>query len=205
MLSGPDGSGKSTLSNALFIKLESYGFNVSQKWLRFNHYTAKFVNLIGRISKKSYYEEYEWGSLGYHNYNGAIGYFYIFSVYLDHTFFTYFLKKRIFKKQNIYIIDRFIIDIMADLIVDTSKSEIIFFLFGPFLKKELNESNAFILTCDKDIVIKRRPDVIDDKSYLKKISAYKQIALRFDIGVLDTGSMSIDMLVSKLTKDLINK
>lgn len=205
MLSGPDGSGKSTLSNALCNKLESYGINVSQKWLRFNHYTAKFVNLIGRLSKKSYYEEYEWGSLGYHNYNGIIGYFYIFSVFIDHIFFTYFLKKRILKKQNIYIIDRFIIDIIADLIVDTSKSKIIFFFFGAFLKKELNESNAFILSCDKEIVFNRRPDIIDDKSYLKKISAYKQIALEFEIDVLDTGRMSIDMIVSKLTKDLINK
>ena len=104
-------------------------------------------------------------------------------------------------KQN-YLIDRFIIDIIADLIVDTNKSNMVFFLFGPFLKKELKLAHAFVLKCDKEIVISRRIDILDDKSYDAKISAYKLIASRFNITTVDSGLLSIEESVNKILNSL---
>ena len=198
MLSGPDGSGKSTIANALISRLNESNHDLSHVWLRFNHYLAKFTNMVGRITGKSYYESYSWGKLGYHDYYGIIGFFYIITVYIDHLIFITFLRKKYLKPNKKYLIDRFIIDIIADLIVDTNRSKIIFFLFGPFLKKELKLAHAFILKCDKKIVIKRREDILNDKKYNTKISAYNLIASRFDITTIDSGYLTINESVNKI-------
>lgn len=198
MLSGPDGTGKSTIANAVICELNKCNNKINHVWLRFNHYLAKFINMIGRITGKSYYETYSWGKLGYHDYKGVLGFFYVLAVYFDHIFFNLFLRSYYLKSEEKYLIDRFIIDIIADLIVDTKRSNMVFFLFAPFLKKELKISHAFILKCDKEIVISRRIDILDDKSYDAKISAYKLIASRFNITTVDSGLLSIDESVNKI-------
>ena len=198
MLSGPDGTGKSTIANAVICRLNESNNNVSHVWLRFNHYSAKFINMVGRLTGKSYYETYSWGKLGYHDYNGFIGVFYIIAVYIDHLIFNTFFRKTHLKRNKNYLIDRFIIDIIADLIVDTKRPNMVFFLFGPFLKKELILAHAFILKCDKEIVVSRREDILDDKSYDAKISVYKLIALRFNITSVDSGQLSIEESVNKI-------
>ena len=202
MLSGPDGTGKSTIANALISRLDESNHEVSHVWLRFNHYLAKFINMVGRITGKSYYERYSWGKLGYHDYNGIIGLFYIIAVYIDHLIFNTFIRKRYLQLNKNYLIDRFIIDIIADLIIDTNRSKMVFFLFGSFLKKELKLAHAFILKCDKEIVIKRRIDILDDKRYDAKISAYKLIASRFDINTIDSGLLTIEESVNEIINGL---
>lgn len=201
MLSGPDGTGKSTISNAVINLLKNNNdLEVKHIWLRFNHYTAKFVNLIGRLTGKSYYESYDWGKLGYHDYYGLIGVIYVLSIYIDHIFFYVFLKHKFLKSNQNYLIDRFIIDVIADLIVDTKRNDLIFFLLGPFLRIELNKSHAFILECDESIVISRRIDITDDKRYGDKIKAYKEISSKFNIIRLNTGLLSIEEVTSKIVQ-----
>jgi DNA polymerase III delta prime subunit len=198
MLSGPDGTGKSTIANAVITKLKNKNIVLNHVWLRFNHYLAKIINVIGRVTGKSYYETYSWGKSGYHDYKGVLGFFYILAVYIDHVFFNLFLRKNYLKSEQIYLVDRFIVDIIADLIVDTERPNMVFFLFGPFLKKELKLAHAFILKCDKEIVVLRRKDILNDKSYDAKISAYKLIASRFNITTVDSGKLSIEESVTKI-------
>jgi DNA polymerase III delta prime subunit len=205
MLSGPDGTGKSTIADAVITELKHKNIVLNHVWLRFNHYLAKIINLLGRITGKSYYETYSWGKSGYHEYEGVLGFFYVLAVYLDHLFFDLILRNNYLKFQQNYLIDRFIIDIIADLIVDTKRPNMIFFLFAPFLKKELKLAHAFILKCDKEIVISRRIDILDDKSYDAKISAYKLIASRFDITTVDSGKLTIEQSVSEITNAINQK
>ena len=201
MLSGPDGTGKSTISKALESYYENKDKNVKTIWLRFNHYFAKLVNAIGRITGKSYYEQYEWGKVGYHDYKGMIGYFYIYAVYFDHIIFRIFLRKKYFvvPNVNVLIIDRYILDIMADLIVDTGRYDLILKLFAPFAKKELDASKAFILKCDSLTVIARRKDIKDDKSYEAKIEAYAFLAQKLNIPEIDTGRKSVEEAIRIIT------
>ncbi len=203
MLSGPDGTGKSTIAKLIVKELKDKNIVLIHVWLRFNHYMAKVINFFGRIFRKSYYETYSWGKLGYHDYQGVIGFFYILAVYVDHLFFDFFLRGSYLKSEKMYLIDRFIIDIIADLIVDTKRPNMVFFLFSPFLKKELKSTHAFILKCNKEIVLKRRTDILDDKRYDDKISAYNIIASRFDIITVDTDKLSVNESVNKIINSLI--
>mgnify|MGYP003669645807 CR=1 FL=1 len=201
MLSGPDGTGKSTIIEATRKALDHEKIESKVIWLRFHHYLAKIVNGIGRLTGKSFYEKYSWGKVGYHNYNGAIGYLYIYAVFIDHIVFRIFKRPIVLKNhENItYLIDRYILDIAADLIVDTKKEKIIFKLFGKLIKKELKYSNTFILECPKELVISRRVDIIDDKKYDDKIYAYNLIAEKFNVTKLNTGKYSVDKIVTIIT------
>lgn len=202
LLSGPDGTGKSTIANAVIAELKSKNIVLNHVWLRFNHYLAKIINAIGRLSGKSYYETYSWGKLGYHDYKGVIGFFYIIAVYIDHLIFNLFFRNRFLKPNIYYLIDRFIIDIMADLIVDTKRPKLVFFLFGTFLKKELKLAHAFILKCNKEIVVSRRKDILDDKSYDEKILAYELIASKFNILTINSGKLSIEESVTLISNQI---
>jgi len=201
MISGPDGTGKSTISTALEIYYKNENINVKSIWLRFNHYFAKLINVVGRITGKSYYENYSWGKAGYHEYHGVIGYFYILAVYFDHIIFRAFFRKKHLEDKctDILIIDRYILDIMADLIVDTARNKLVLKLFLPFAKKELEMSSAFILKCSPDIVISRRADIKDDKSWMAKRDAYIFLAEKLNIKEIDTGELNIEEIVKIIT------
>jgi len=202
MISGPDGTGKSTITNALLDYYKQQNLKAETVWLRFNHYIAKFVNIVGRLLGKSYYEEYSWGKVGYHDYQGMIGYFYIFAVYCDHLIFRYFIRTKYLDRNNmdVLIIDRYILDIMADLIVDTAKKDLVITLFSPFFYKEQKHSEVFILKCNEKIVMSRRKDIKDDKSYKAKVEAYDFLAKTLSIQELDTGVMSVNELVKFIAK-----
>jgi hypothetical protein len=200
MISGADGTGKSTIVKSVMNHYAKGNILVAPVWLRFNHYLTKVVNLIGRLTGKSFYEQYPWGKIGYHNYKDLIGYFYIIAIFIDHLIFRIFMRHFVLKtqKNSIYMIDRYILDIVADLIVDTGKIDFVFRLFDGFIKKELKLANTFILVCPKDIVISRRADILDDKKYDDKIFAYNLIAQKYKITKLNTGKYSIDEIVSKI-------
>ena len=200
MISGPDGSGKSTIISALEKSLNNQNITVKTVWLRFNHYTAKIVNFIGRILGKSYYEKYSWGHAGYHDYQGLIGYFYVLSIYIDHIIFTYCFRARALHCENIILVDRYILDVVADLIVDTEKDNLIIKLFQPYVEKEMKEFKVYILSCDPKIVKKRRPDINDDKKYLKKVNAYEKISKYFNIPTINTSRNTPDEIVQILIK-----
>ncbi|MDA9362200.1 hypothetical protein N9R28_00705 [Flavobacteriaceae bacterium] len=192
MLSGPDGTGKSTISDAVIKSFSEKGIKFNHIWLRFNHYTAKIINLFGRISGKSFRVSYKWGKIGYHNYTGVFGVVYIFCVYIDHLIFNLIIKKNKIKKGKHYLIDRYLIDIVADLIVDTKNNDLVYNFFDKSLRKELKKSNAFILECDEEIVKSRRADINDDMVYKHKIKAYNEISLRYKIPKINTGLLSIE-------------
>lgn len=200
MLSGPDGVGKSTIASELSVYYKSHDIDAEIIWARFHHYFQKVVNFFARITGQSYDENYTWGRDNYHDYYGFIGIIYIFAAFVDHLIFIIFIKRRLIKKNIVCILDRYIIDIVADLIVDTKRPQLIFFLFDRFIRKELRNFNTVIIECDINIVESRRIDIKDDKKYLDKIKAYKLISDKYSITKINTGIKSISENIQKIVK-----
>ena len=166
---GPDGVGKSTICSKLSEELSLKSYKSRSVWLRFNNYISKIFNAICRVFGKSYYEQYTWGKLGYHDYQGVIGSAYIILVFIDHVFFHNFIKKSKIKSDVDYnVIDRYVFDTVVDLYVDTGNIRLPLKLFSFFINKELAESFVYCLKCNYEIVVSRRADIADDKVYGKK-------------------------------------
>lgn len=184
ILSGPDGTGKTTLMHEINKNSE-----FDEIWLRFNHFTAKVVNFFGRVLGKSYRVKHSWGEIGYHDYTGVFGSLYIYAVFLDFIMFDTFFKLKVFLHRKPFLIDRYIIDIVADLIVDTQNSELVFKLFDSKVKRFLKTYNIFLLQCGVNEVYSRRPDIKDDAKYLLKIETYESIKQRFNIPMFETDKL----------------
>lgn len=195
IFSGADGTGKSTIIDAFSKVKRSEGIHVNVKWLRYVSYLSKFVNVIGRLTGKSYKEKYGWGVVGYHEYSGWIGYLFIIATFIDHSvYFIYFRIRSLFFKGDV-IFDRYLIDSVADLIVDTNKPNLILQLFRYHIKWLNDNCKVILLECDENIVISRRPDILDDKCYKLRVEAFMKIKNSFNLDSYDTGNKSVDDLV----------
>lgn len=200
MLSGPDGVGKSTVALALCRYYQSSGLVAEIGYVRFHHYFQKVLNFFGRAMGKSYDEEYEWGKDNYHDYQGLFGGIYISFAFIDHLLFKALFRRRLFEGNRIFILDRYIIDIAADLIVDTGNPDLVFLLFDSFIRNELNNFRSFIIECDFDTVVSRRADILDDKKYSRKMEVYDLIATKYSIVKINTSKTSVGKSVEEITK-----
>lgn len=197
-ISGADGVGKSSIvKNLSEIKSKK----VTVKWQRFNKLLSLPFNALMKLTGKNFKERYTWGTIGYHNYTGSIGAVYILLNFIDFKIFS-FWHAIIWKKfhdhntNNILILDRYLLDVMSDLIVSTDNSRLVISVFRNSVYEFIKKSMCFVVTCEHGTVIQRRPDILDDKVYRKKINAYKMIYRFFKIKKLDTTSCSQNEVVN---------
>ena len=66
IISGVDGSGKTTVINNLKAKLEQEGKSVDYIWMRYSHYTVKAMNALARILGLSVKVHNEMGDIWEH-------------------------------------------------------------------------------------------------------------------------------------------
>jgi len=119
---GIDGSGKSTAANALAEGLRQEGFRVDVLWLRFNNVLSKpllaFCRLIGLTRR-----EIVGGVLmGFHDFyrSRIISWLFVFLQYLDALRVRWLtLQPKLSDPNRVVILDRYVYDILVDLIVDT--------------------------------------------------------------------------------------
>jgi len=201
IISGADGTGKSTIVDGLSKHLSEEG-DTRTFWLRFINFSSKIINMFGRLIGKSYVERHSWGKVGYHDYDGLIGYLYIYCCYVDHLIFYpifLFRNRRSIGSTNIHhIYDRYLLDTMADLIVDTKKDQLVLDLFFNLVKRLQSRANLIIITCNEQTIVSRRPDIKDDKKFTLRLDAFSKISATFKIRILDTSSGSIEQNIESL-------
>lgn len=187
VLSGPDGTGKSTIVEGLRQHLAATG-EVEVTWRRFGFILGRGMNLIGRIMGWSYFEQTPFGPVGYHRYRGVFAHVYIAVCFLDCWFFIIpkWWVHDLFNRSKYQIADRYLIDIAADLILSTGNPRAVLGLFDGILKRHIRKENCILLACDPKVVIDRRPDIAYDRSYLHKISIYELLRRRYGIFQVNT-------------------
>ena len=203
-ISGPDGVGKSSIVTGLHGCPE---FKSDIKWQRFNKCTVIPFNALMRLSGRNYYESYDWGGLGYHEYSGNIGRFYICLLYFDFLIFKLIHRiqwRKYYPNSNgeNLILDRYLVDVICDAIVATDNARMVLTIFSKFVH-ELESTHRFlIVTCDYDEVLRRRPDIADDKVYLRKIRAYKLVSKFYRIAGIDTSKIDLNEAVMRAKSHL---
>lgn len=206
---GPDGSGKSTLCRELVKILADKDIKkVTYRWMRFNHITAKLVNGLGHLAGLSIKTKYNDNVIvGYHHYykSAAISWLYITSSILD-TFLVYPFKiVWPILNRNLIVIDRFIYDILVDLMIDTGIENLHQRWPGKILRKTLPATSfCFFLETDIDMIRKRRPDTAYDLTHEKRTRLYKIISKDLKIDTIDNNS-TLQFSINRILERIVNE
>ena len=121
-LSGVDGCGKTAIINELRVMLAARGQRSRYVWLRYNHYTSKILLGFCRLAGLTRYEKKGGVRVGYHDFEKSriVSWLFVATTYLD-TLLASLVKvyvPSLFGSTVIYC-DRWIVDIMVDLEIDT--------------------------------------------------------------------------------------
>jgi hypothetical protein len=183
-LFGVDGTGKSTLGRELTKALEQRGVTCHYRWLRFNQYLSKPVNLLGRLTGHSFYRLYPDGTrLGYHHYHKSpfLAWAFILTTLVDTWLATFFkLRAPLRLTGSTAVVDRFVFDTLVDLTVDTGKPGLVTGWVGKFLWRLLPaEAFTVYLRVPKEVILLRRPDALWDEDFDQKSALYQVVAHTF--------------------------
>lgn len=168
--------------------------------MRFNHIIAKLVNGIGRVTGLSEKIKYKNVTVGYHYYykSSLISWMYIIATLLD--LYLVYPFKILWPLINgrVVVLDRFIYDIMVDLMVDTGIEDLPQRWPGRLLRKFLpRDSASFFLKVDLKLIHERRPDTVYDKTHSKKYNLYKRLSTDFQLNTIDN-NLSTEVVVSTI-------
>jgi len=197
---GPDGSGKTTIAKKFAESLSNKNCKVVYRWMRFNHIISKLVNGIGRVTGLSEKIRYENVIVGYHYYykSSLISWMYIIATLIDLSLVYPFKILWPLITGKIVIMDRFIYDIMVDLMIDTGIGNLPQRWPGKLLRKFLPRcSESFYLKVDINLIHERRPDTIYDNTHDKKYDLYKKLSRDFKLNTIDN-SLSIETAISNI-------
>ncbi|MFC1808879.1 hypothetical protein ACFL3D_01995 [Candidatus Omnitrophota bacterium] len=203
---GIDGTGKTTIAHELKQSLEQNGESIAYLWLRQFHIFAKCINAVGRLCGLSVKKQYDGGvCIGYHYYekNNILAAVFKLATMCDIvlTLILFIYIPLIFTRK-IIIIDRFLIDTVIDVCVDTKDEA--------FLKKAvvktlmtmvLRHAKIVYVRTKTDEIIKRRPDIAYDETFDYRLSLYERTVELFNVIVLDnnhTLTSVLQELISKL-------
>jgi thymidylate kinase len=195
---GIDGSGKTTVSKHLAKSLQELGYDVDIMWLRFNHVLSKPLLGLCRLIGFTRYDVKDGIRVGYHDFHRSrvISWIFLRLQYLDawRVLHTKILPKMRGDKK-VLILDRYVYDILVDLMVDTGLDDLLTSRTGKAFTKLLPEE-AMLILVDRDYeeVLQSRPEGRIDDNFYKRYVHYKMMREQFPGTVLDNHAGLPDLL-----------
>jgi thymidylate kinase len=181
-ISGIDGSGKTSIIEALGKELQETGQPSRYVWLRYNHYLTKFLLAFCRLTGLTRHEYPDGLRLGYHEFHRSrvVSWIFVLLTYLDTlaaSIVRVYLPTAFGSK--LLVCDRWIIDIMIDLEIDTrmrfaadSRLERLFRGLLPA------QSRCFLITRSPDAVEHCRPENRRDRNFQRRLDLYQEYSTR---------------------------
>jgi hypothetical protein len=181
VISGIDGSGKSTVIAELKKSLQQLGYSAYSPWLRYNHYLTKGVFVIAKLLGLYSYEIRNGRRvLGYHDFYRCrlISFLFIFTTFID-TFFASLVKIYIpvYVLRRTVICDRWVPDILIDVAIDTGKDKLeknmiwkLFWLLVP------NRAKVFVIMRNSHDVLTCREENRISRDFNIRFSMYNDLA-----------------------------
>ena len=207
IISGVDGSGKTTVIEGVRKQLEADGKKVGYIWMRYNFKLIRLMHAIAKVTGLAYKQKTEMGEMWPHRFynNKLFCWFYIRCSYIDNWLAR---KKPIVlakaQKLDYVICDRWVNDIIIDLGSETHKTDILsskwYHRFQTLLPKE---SYQFV-------VIRNRKDVLDcrventfNEAFGYRYDLFQQIVNMPEVNLVDnTGTVesSIQQVLDVIKK-----
>lgn len=207
IISGIDGSGKTTIINNLQKYLSDEGYETSYIWLRFNHYFTKLLNATARVLKLSVKTHNEMGTVWQHQFykSSLFCWIYINGTYID----TWISRLKLWKKSNnridFLICDRWINDILIDLGTKTHNKDFLSTKWYSRFKKIIPENSIqFVIYRDIHSVMDCRLENRIDPDFPLRMALYEKLKSEYNIHIINN-NQSIEESIHQIIKVLNNE
>jgi thymidylate kinase len=178
---GIDGSGKTTVCEHIAQVLSGRGKQVEIRWLRFNHLLSKPLLGLCRLMGLTRYETHGNIRVGYHEFyrSKVVAWLFIYFQYLDAARAARRYINRSVAKDRVLILDRFVYDILIDLMVDTRIDRLDQTWIGRKLIR-LMPPDAMTLPVVRrvDKLLEARPESKLDRNFLYRLELYDRLIER---------------------------
>jgi len=189
-LTGSDGSGKTTFIEDIECRLSNKNIKTTHIWLRSPKITSKPLMAYCRLVGLTKYKNIDGVKYGWHNFHKSkfVSKIFPYLQLIDFKIKWYFLKRRI-PEDSVLLFDRFNIDTLADLMVDTKNLELHKTNVGKeFINFLPDRRNLAMLMVDEEITRQRKKDTLYDEKLNFKLKVYKKLANDLDIKIVMNNS-----------------
>lgn len=191
-ISGTDGSGKTTLCQQYIKMLKKEGYDTRYVWMRFPHIFSLVILGYCRLRGFTTYRIMDGQKIGkwefYRSpivcsilpwvllFDTAIGF--VYKIYVPIIF------------GKIILCDRFVIDVLVDLMVSTNNFDIHRNLVGKLFMGLIpwGVSKILILDVEPDIISSRRKDLNYDDLIKVKVSAFRLISKEYSLVLINANN-----------------
>lgn len=185
IISGVDGSGKTSIIEGVISALEAEGKTVSYIWMRYNNKLLTIMHAIAKFTGLSKKEETAMGKMWIHYFykSKLFCWFYIRCSYID----NWFARKKPMKFSTDYVVcDRWINDIVVDLASETHLANLIETKwYGRFQELLPLECKQFVIVRSKKEVLKCRVENSFNPAFEMRYELYQQLSTLPNIVKID--------------------
>ncbi len=177
-IAGPDGSGKTTFLTDLESVLTKRGETTRHIWIRSPKFFSKPLMGICRLVGLTKYKNIDGVSYGKHEFykSKIVSYIFPFLQLIDFKI-KWFFERKMNKSGEVILFDRFNLDTLADLMVDTRRYDLHEKWVGKaFLKLSPEKEDIIIISADEKIIRSRKLDTLHDELLVDKIKVFETLA-----------------------------
>jgi thymidylate kinase len=208
IISGIDGSGKTTIIEALQKRLEREGLSVFYTWMRYNHIIIKPVHGLCRLVGLSQRQQTSQGRVWRHEFFRCQLFcsLYIFLTWLDTGFAKIKLAWQLKNKDvDVVICDRWVGDILVDLAVDSRREGLLdgkwYRHFTQLLPKRAKQ---YMIMRNKEKLLACRTENREDPSFAFRLEMYDRFVGKKHKVVIVDNNGAITEAVDHIMDELIN-
>ncbi|MDY7394084.1 hypothetical protein UMM65_02445 [Aureibaculum sp. 2210JD6-5] len=189
-IAGSDGSGKTTILKEVEDRIIAQGHKTRHIWLRSPKIISKplmaYCRLVG-LTKRYTTDGVKYSKHEFYR-SAFVSWIFPILQVIDFKIKWYFEKRKI-KDNEIILFDRFSLDTLADLIVDTRKMNLHKTWIGKEFVKALPErTKMVILKVDENVIRERKKDTLHDELLKYKVDVYNLLSKDLNIKVIDNNN-----------------
>ncbi|MCD4832942.1 MAG: hypothetical protein K8R31_04040 [Bacteroidales bacterium] len=199
-ITGPDGSGKTTFLKAIEQYFSTKDVKTINIWLRSPKILSKPLMAYCRLVKLTKYITIDGIKYGDHEFyrSKSVSWFFPWLQLVDFKIKLFFIIKKM-TRADIVLLDRFALDTLADLMVDTERYDLYKTYIGKsFIKMIPPKTKIVVLSTAEINIRKRKKDTLHDTQLEKKIKVYDILSKNLNLKVVDNnrdyGSVKTDIL-----------
>jgi len=200
-ITGSDGSGKTTILKDVDKKLLSQSKKTKHIWIRSPKILSKPLMVYCRLAGLTTYNTIDGIKYGKHEFykSSFVSWLYPILQLLDFKI-KWFFEKRKIKPNEILLFDRFSLDTLADIMVDTRKLKLHQTGIGKsFIKMIPKDTKILIPVVDEKTIRNRKKDTLYDEHLAQKINVYSILSKDLAIRSIDN-----NRTYEEVKKDIFN-